>query len=258
MAKQGALLRSYEFTAGLVTPALEELRSAANSQPASKSAEVPVWIGPGPRPTPASQLPSKEESSRFVPLELPGLKPLFAKGLKPGTITQIEGSRSSGRTSIGAHFLAQATSRGEVCAVVDVQNNFHPESMQAAGVSLDHLLWVRCNGNPEHAMRAADLLLHAGGFGIVWLDMCEVPPSSVQRIPLSYWYRFRRAIENTATILLVSADLPCAKSSLSNNIQLTSNAIDWLGNPGVVRLVNISATLQKNAETHPFALQAVI
>lgn len=208
--------------------------------------------------TPASELRAAEESSRFLPLEIPGIKPFLKNGLKPGAITQIEGSRSSGRTTLCAHILAQATGQGEICAVVDVQNNIHPESLKAAGVCLDHLVWVRCNGNLEHAMRAVDLLLHAGGFGVVWLDLCETPLTLVQRIPLSYWYRFRRAIENTPTVLLVCGDSMCAKSSVSNNLHLEIHDIDWLGKPGIVRLVKINATLQKGTKSYPLFLQAVV
>ena len=102
--------------------------------------------------------------------------------------------------------LAHATQRGEVCAVVDLEDSFHPASAQAAGVVLDQVIWVRCRGNAEHTMRAADLLLHAGGFGIILLDLCEASARVLNRIPLSYWHRFRRAVEDTPTILLICGD----------------------------------------------------
>lgn len=206
----------------------------------------------------ASELRSHHEVSPHASLDVPGLKPLLINGLQPGTITQIEGPRSSGRTALGAHILAQATGRGEICAVVDTQGHLYPESLQAAGVRLDQVVWIRCQGNPEHAMRAVDLLLHAGGFGVVWLDLCETPALYLQRIPLSSWYRFRRAIENSPTILLVNSDTACVKSSVSNSLQLKTKVVDWLGNPGVVRFVMSTATLQKQANTHPLLLQAVV
>ena len=30
-----------------------------------------------------------------------------------------------------------------------------------------------------------------------------LPPSAARRVPLTSWFRFRRAVENTATVLLV-------------------------------------------------------
>ncbi len=106
---------------------------------------------------------------------------------------------------------------------------FSPESAAAAGIALDRLVWVRCHGNAEHAMRAADLLLHAGGFGLVLLDLCEADARILNRIPLSYWYRFRRAIEHTPTIFLLCADTHQARSA-SVAIELRRRQTRWLGN----------------------------
>lgn len=74
---------------------------------------------------------------------------------------------------------------------------------------------MRCNGNIEHAFKAADLLLSAGGFGVVALDLCDVEQRHTQRIPLSYWFRFRRAVEKSQTIFLLLDQEPMAKSTAS-------------------------------------------
>jgi hypothetical protein len=178
---------------------------------------------------PASELHALHEQQRFQSLELAGLRSLFLNGLRRGTITEIFGRRSSGRTSACLHILAQATARGEVCAVIDLFNSFHPVSAVAAGVRLDRLVWVQCHGNAEHALRTADLLLHAGGFGVVLLDLCEAQPRILNRIPLSYWYRFRRAVEHTPSILLLCTESLQARSCSSNQIQLKSKAFHWSG-----------------------------
>jgi hypothetical protein len=151
--------------------------------------------------------------------------------LARGIIAEIHGPRSSGRTSVCLHILAEATTHGEICAFVDLYDAFDPVSAAHAGVQLERLLWVRCQGNLEHAIRTADLLLHAGGFGIVVLDICEATPRLLNRIPLSYWYRFRRAIEHTPTVLLLCGNLPQAKSSISNRIRLKMKVLHWRGMP---------------------------
>lgn len=177
---------------------------------------------------PASELlHAFHEHVAFESLEIIGLNNLFINGLRRGSISEIFGHRSSGRTSVCLHILAQATARGEVCAVIDLSNSFHPASAAAAGVQLERLVWVQCNGNAEHALRTVDLLLHAGGFGIVLLDLCEAPPRVLNRIPLSYWYRFRRAIEHTPSILLLCSESLQAKSCSSNQLQLKSKAFHW-------------------------------
>jgi hypothetical protein len=68
---------------------------------------------------------------------------------------------------------------------------------------LRRFVWVRCGGNVEHAMRAADLLLHGGGFGFLALDLADAPAAALQRIPLSYWFRFRRVVEQSLGLLMV-------------------------------------------------------
>src|SRR5690348_8619409 len=52
---------------------------------------------------PASELHALREEPRFSPLKLSGLKRLFSKGIYRGTITEIYGCRSSGRTSLCLH-----------------------------------------------------------------------------------------------------------------------------------------------------------
>lgn len=165
----------------------------------------------------------------YLPLSIPAFKPLLSQGLPRGIIAEISGPRSSARTSAGLHILAQATARGEVCAVIDLFDSFHPCSANAAGIQLDRVLWVRCRGHVEYAIRTTDLLLHAGGFGIVLLDLCEANPYFLNRIPLSYWYRFRRAIENTPSILLICANSPQAKSCSPICLELKSKGFDWTG-----------------------------
>ena len=65
-------------------------------------------------------------------------------GLPRGCLTEIVGPDSSGRTSVLLATLAAATQRGEICALVDATDSFHPHSAAVAGVDLSRLLWVRC------------------------------------------------------------------------------------------------------------------
>lgn len=176
-------------------------------------------------------------------------KPLIQQALSRGNLVEISGRRSSGRTSLCLHILAQATARGEVCAVVDMHDSFHPASAQGAAVDLGQIVWVRCQSNGQHAVRAADLLLHAGGFGVVLLDLCEASPNALSRIPLSYWYRLRRAIEHTSTVLLICADSSEAKWSFISTIGLKRQAEHWTGKKPFLRFQGLqtAATLSKTS-----------
>lgn len=163
----------------------------------------------------------------FPPLQVPALHP-FRNGLPRGAITEIVGRRSSGRMTAILHTLAQATAQGEICAVVDTNDGFHPASAEAAGVILSRIVWVRCSTSAENALRVTDLLVHSGGFGVIVLDLCEVKARVLDRIPISYWYRFRRAIEYTSTILLVCAESTQARAS-TNHLEVSIKRTRWTG-----------------------------
>jgi hypothetical protein len=122
--------------------------------------------------------------------------------------------------------LASRTAEGEVCALVDARDSFDPLTGDAAGIALGKLLWVRCQ-NIEQALRATDLLIQAGGFGMVAVDLNDVPPRTVRQVPLNAWFRFRRAVEDTPTILLLLEQEPHAKTCASLVVRLEAGKVRW-------------------------------
>jgi hypothetical protein len=179
-----------------------------------------------------------------------GIAPLDAliDGFPRGAISEILGPESSGRTTVVHSLLSAATAKLEICAYVDTDDSFDPVSAAAAGVALSQLVWIRCGHNAGHALKAADYLLHAGGFGVVVLDFCQIAARVANRIPISYWYRFRRAIENTPTILaLVEKEQPLAKSCASLMLETKRKTTAWIGKPGfeLLREVEVEAVPRK-------------
>src|SRR5256885_15491528 len=67
-------------------------------------------------------------------------------GFPRGSLVELCGPATSGRTGLAFSLLAQATSRQEACAFVDVSDSLDPASLAAAGVDLPRLLLVRCGG----------------------------------------------------------------------------------------------------------------
>ena len=218
---------------------IARLQSAVNH----KQSKIPPA-----RVTPASQLeirPAPEMVSSGV-----AAIDALTGGLPRGCLTEVCGLASSGRTALLLAALAAATRRGEFCAVIDASAALDPQSVAAAGVDLERLLWVRCGGDSprrhrdteknslknkiksqnkndsepclEQVLRAADLLLESGGFGLIALDFGDVPPQAARHIPLTTWFRFRRAIEYTPTILLAIEQRPIAGSCSSLLLQLGS------------------------------------
>ncbi len=169
-------------------------------------------------------------------------------GLPRGCLTEVSGADSSGRTSLMLSALAAATRREEICALIDVSDAFDPNSAAAAGVDLGRLLWVRCGAHAqasalsrrrrqpaslqewerrrmedpvEQALRATDLLLQSSGFGMVAIDLAGTAPKMARRIPLTTWFRFRRAVENTPAILLVIGVESCTQSCASLALEIS-------------------------------------
>ena len=262
------------------------------------------------------------------------LDALLRGGFPRGSLVEVCGTSSSGRTSLSFSLLAQTTARQETCAFVDVSDSLDPMSLAAAGVDLSRVLWIRCgepaigappkknvslpkrqttpsstttrekkrgaggwthprdqirgiesaiplvmgkadrskkfswtveastpvvskeatklvepadwvqpqNGNNflrksggknkpwkklEQALRATDLLLHAGGWGVVVFDLGNVSWVDARRIELSIWFRFRRAIEDTPTILLLLGENSCAKSCSSVVLRCERKSESW-------------------------------
>jgi hypothetical protein len=147
-------------------------------------------------------------------------------GLPRGGLTEICGPPCSGRTSLLVSALAERTAREEVCALVDGRDAFDPHSAEAAGVALKQLLWVRCR-NIDQAFRATDLLIQGGGFGLIALDLSDIPPETVRYVPLNAWFRFRRAVEDTSTILVVLEQEPNAKTCASLVLRLDAEPGEW-------------------------------
>ena len=138
------------------------------------------------RSFPAALTPAQRTIRETASTGIPEVDALLDGGLPVGAISEVNGPESSGRTTLVLSFLAQRTAPGQVCAWVDADDAFDPESAAANGVNLRQLLWVRCrkSGVPVHgeqaakpwtqldqALRATDLLLQAGGFAAIVLDL---------------------------------------------------------------------------------------
>ncbi len=169
----------------------------------------------------------EKRPAEITPTGIPQIDSFTEGGLPRGAITEIFGAASSGRTTFLLSSLAHATTHEEVCAVVDTNDVFDPTTAAKAGVNLDRLLWIRCNNNLEHAFKTTDMLLQAGGFGIVTLDLGDVPAKSAKRIISSWWYRFRRTLEATSTALLVITEETCVGARAALGLELISENFLW-------------------------------
>jgi hypothetical protein len=155
---------------------------------------------------------------------------LTGGGIARGRISEITGALSTGRTSLAAAFAAAATARHEIVGWIDGASTLDPASLHAAGVDPARLLWVAVNhrkwpqsqaqaefssGHCKPLLKAAELVLDAGGFGLAVIDFGSL------RYPLlpGAALRLARAAERSGTAVLALAGRrmcgTCASLSLA-------------------------------------------
>ncbi|HKW35389.1 MAG TPA: hypothetical protein VJN92_20420 [Candidatus Acidoferrum sp.] len=310
--------------------------------PAQKRGRFEAFIGRG------LEGLQRRSAVELQPSGVRELDAVLGGGFPRGSLVELCGPASSGRTSLAFSLLAQATERQKACAFVDVSDSLDPLSLAAAGVELPRLLWIRCgesgDGEPglkasayfapaekegtktrslasaskkpaqihgwrhprelmrgvekaipsvvgkqkvptesaqihvvarcageqverdrepprrgirpsrslpikmdaypapevryerrgtkpwkrlEQALKSTDLLLHGGGWGVVVVDLGGISWMDARRIDLSTWFRFRRAVENTPTILVLLGEESCAKSCASLVLRCQRRSNHW-------------------------------
>jgi len=181
------------------------------------------------------------DEAAVAPSGVASLDARLGGGFPRGQVSEIVGPRSSGRTSLLLQLVAEATARGELVAMIDALDTLDVESTAAAGVDLARLLWVRghvvCNPGMcgdlnqralEQAIRAFTLVLQAGNFGLVVLDVAEAPAQALRRLPFTTWMRLQRMVEGTQTACVLIGSQPMARSAAGLTLQLSRTGIgDW-------------------------------
>jgi len=133
-------------------------------------------------------------------------------GIARGHLSELVGPRSSGRTTVVCRMFRAAANRGEVIAFIYTSDRFDPASAAASGVDLSKLLWVRERGDASRALKAMNLVLQAGGFGLVVFDVADVAPIALRQFPYTTWMRIARVIEGSQTAAVVIAAERTARS----------------------------------------------
>lgn len=219
---------------------------------------------------PSVLTPSPKTIREVVPTGIAQIDELLHGGIPVGAITELTGLNSSGRTSIALSALAQRTREGSVCAWIDASDSLDPESAAANGVSLNHLLWVRCTDKSatipnrsktnitnkaqpwtrlDQALRATDLLLQSGGFAAIILDLADESIDHARRIPLATWFRYRQAADRARCSLLVLGKAPFAQSSAAVVLECRPAAVDSVSGT-VIRNFSFNVHRQRERFSH--------
>ncbi len=206
--------------------------------------------------TSASPQPAPPQADRLVPTGVVGLDAALGGGVPRGQISELHGAASSGRTSLAQSLLASATAQGELAVVIDVLDRFDPAAAASRGVILEYLLWVRGEmvwgdtplaldpawepsrpkaGRPartrighavDRTIKALNLVLSSGGFGLVIFDAADVPMRVLRQLPFTTWLRLHRVIEgsDTACVLLTGEPLGRSPGGASVRLELAGGS----------------------------------
>ncbi len=169
------------------------------------------------------QVGTTPEPVRRLSSGVAALDAILHGGFPRGRISELVGPFSSGKTSLVVTLLAAATRGGEVVACVDVADALHPISLALADADLHRVLWVR-PPSIGAAMRCTELLLQAGGFAAVVLDL-GLPLPRPPRTQV--WPRLLRAAEQSHTALIITAPQRVAGSFAVLSLTLQRRVPLW-------------------------------
>lgn len=205
------------------------MRAALESLLRARKLDVTLTATPEAPPVPAE---------RLAPIDRADVDTALGGGLRRGHLSEITGGPSSGRTTVAVHAMAAAAARGEAVALVDTCDLFDPVSAAGRGLLLPRLLWVRPSTpgagpstrpgtgdeSVSRALKAFCLILQAGGFGLVVLDLADVPAPALRRFPLTTWMRVARIVEGSDTVALLVGREHIARSAGGVTIALEASA----------------------------------
>jgi hypothetical protein len=191
-------------------------------------------------------LPPLERSdpAAFIPFDIAAMDAVLRGGLPRGQVSELAGPNSSGRTTLLLQLLAAATHRSEIVALVDTCDRLDVASASAAGIDLDRLLWIRGDSSGlalsersesqgrvvDRALKALNLVLQAGGFGVVVLDLADVPLRVLKSLPFTTWLRVQRVVEGSDTACLLVGPEPLARSAGGITVMCTGQST-WSAAP---------------------------
>jgi recombination protein RecA len=205
----------------MANPALAVLESALRARKLDRT--LTTALPPLERTDPAA----------FLATDIAPLDAVLQGGLPRGHLSEIAGPRTSGRTTMLLQLAAAVTRRGELAAMIDTVDSLDVASAVAAGVDLERLLWVRGEGGAvdravDRALKALNLVLQAGGFGVVAIDLADVPAAVLKRLPFTTWLRVQRTVEGSETACVLIVPEPIARSAGGLTLTLTGQA-GWAG-----------------------------
>src|SRR5688572_1420076 len=150
--------------------------------------------------------PPRAGDATAIPTGIEALdRALSDGGVPSGRLTEIQGARGSGRTTLVRHLVTTAVEARRWTAVIDGSRTLAPREWAEAGAS--GRLWVIRPHGADRSAWCADILLRSGAFSLVVLD--GAPPLSRQVV-----VRLTRLAKEHDVALVVVGDTPVIGSAV--------------------------------------------
>ena len=85
------------------------------------------------------------------------------------------------------------------------------------------------------------LALVVAGFGLVALDLCDMPATTLRHVPVSTWMRLHRQVEGRDTALVLLTAQPVTRSARGVSLRLQATP-QWDGNSARERRLAVLAS----------------
>jgi hypothetical protein len=200
--------------------------------------------------------PERTDPAAFIPFDHAAIDGLLG-GMPRGQLSEIAGAPSSGRTTLLLQLIGAATRRGEIAALIDTCDRLDVAAASAAGVDFDRLLWIRGESfdslrslrtSPaerivDRAVKALNLVLQAGGFALVAIDLADVHPRALKGLPFTTWLRVQRTVEGSDTACLLVGPEPLARSAGGLTV-LCAGRTTWSASTHTRRLTGLDTRVR--------------
>jgi recombination protein RecA len=155
---------------------------------------------------------------------LSDLDDLLPHGISPGSVGEVAGHWSSGKTSVALAAAAEATKKGIWVALVDGQGGLYPPALAALGLQLERVLMVQVQRPSPDRQRgqagwAAEQVARSGHFGLVIL----LAPGGLDRALVR---RLQLAAEAARAVVIVVHDTTSPPGSIRLRLHVAPGAGD--------------------------------
>lgn len=114
----------------------------------------------------------ESEPAEFIPTGVFEVDSILGEGMgiPTGTLIEFCGESQSGKTWLGYKLIAEAQSRGKLCAFFNIENSYYPPRAISCGVDIGKLLLVENVGSAEKYGELLKFMVDSKEYSVIIVD----------------------------------------------------------------------------------------